>query len=272
MQPTQEEWNTFYNEFAQKYINQSAGVTKALGDQLLSLLPPITSTSIIHDNACGPGIITSSILAHCTRASVDPPTIYATDFAQGMIDTLQTTIDTHNLKTVTAQIMDGSDLSPFSDSKFTHSITNFGIFAFPDAIAATKHIHRTLKPGGVAAISTWKYPGNQPFVNQVLQELAPGIEEWSMKKEWTDKARLRNALEEGGFAEENIEIFERAMLWSIDDFEKTVERFNGSFWDQAKGGLTDSQKEGWEDAVRKVLKGRNGRGIDMIAWVGVARK
>lgn len=272
MQPTQEEWNVFYNEFAQKYETQSAGVTKALGQQLLSLLPPITPTSIIHDNACGPGIITTSILAQSTQASTSTPNIFATDFSEGMVDALQNIIDSNGLKTVTVQVMDGSNLSPFEDEKFTHSITNFGIFAFPDAVAGTKHIYRTLQPGGVAAISTWKYPGNQCFVNQVLQELAPGLEEWSLKKEWTEEAKLRGVLEEGGFARENIDICERGTVWNIDDFEKTMELFNGPFFDQAKGGLTGLQKAGWENAVRKVLTARNGKGIDMIAWVGVAKK
>ncbi|QDS74535.1 hypothetical protein FKW77_007597 [Venturia effusa] len=272
MPPTQEEWNKFYNEFAHKYETQSAGVTKALGVQLLSLLPPITTNSILHDNACGPGIITTSIHTECTKASTEPPRIFATDFSRGMVDALQDIIDTHKLKSVTAQVMDGSDLSPFEDNKFTHSITNFGIFAFPDAVAGVKHIHRTLKPGGVAAISTWKHPGNIFFVNQVLQELAPGLGEWFPVKEWLKEARLRNTLEEGGFRKEQIDILERETKWNIDDFEATVELFNGAFFDQAKVGLTEAQKDSWEDAVRKVLKARNGKGIDMAAWLAVATK
>ncbi|RDI85670.1 hypothetical protein Vi05172_g4351 [Venturia inaequalis] len=71
-----------------------------------------------------------------------------------MADELRTTIDTHSLETVTAQVTDGSDLLPFPESIFTHSTSNFGIFAFPDAIAATKYIYRTLKPEGVPTFST----------------------------------------------------------------------------------------------------------------------
>lgn len=272
MQPTPKEWNTLFNKAASNYEKQSAGVTRLLGQQVLPLLPPVTTSSIVHDNACGPGVITSEIITQASKAGIEPPTIYATDFNKGMIDVLQSTIDARNLKTVTAQVMDGSDLSLFEDDKFTHSITNFGIFAFPDAVAGAKHIFRTLKPGGVAAITTWKYPGNIFFINHVLQELAPGLEEWFPVREWTQEARLRSIIEEGGFEKDKIEFVEKGTLWSIADFETTVELFDGPFWDHSKSGLNEEQKAGWLDAVKKVLKARKGKGIDMIAWVAVARK
>lgn len=272
MQPTPEEWNTFFNKAAQNYEKQSAGVTRLIGQQILPLLPPITTASVIHDNACGPGIITFDIIAQCSNSGIDPPTIYATDFNKGMIDALQSTIDAGNLKTVTAQVMDGSDLSQFRDDQFTHSITNFGIFTFPDAVAGVKHVFRTLKPGGVTAITTWKYPGNIFFTNEVLQELAPGREEWFPVREWTQEVKLRGILEEGGFDRRNIEFLEKRTLWNIEDFDTTVELFNGPFWDHLKNGLTEEQKTGWLAAVKKALKARNGKGIDMIAWVAIARK
>ena len=272
MQPPFEEWNALFNKAAPNYEKQSAGVTRRLGQQVLALLPPITTSSIVHDNACGPGIITSEIVTQASKAGVEPPTIYATDFTKGMIDALQSTIDAGDLKTVTAQVMDGSDLSQFEDDKFTHSITNFGIFAFPDAVAGSKHIYRTLKPGGVAVITTWKHPGNIFFINKVLQELAPGLEEWFPLREWTEEAKLRVIIEEGGFEKDNVDIIEKGTLWSIADFEATVELFDGPFWHHSKSGLNEEQKAGWLDAVRKVLKARNGKGIDMIAWVAVARK
>lgn len=151
-------------------------------------------------------------------------------------------------------------------------LPTLGFLAFPDAVAGAKHIHRTLKPSGTAQITTWKHPGNIFFVNQVLQILSPGIAEWFPLKEWTQGERLRNVLEKGGFAKGEIEICERRTVWNVDDFEKTVGLFNRAFFDQAKGGLSEELKDGWEGAVRKVLRARNGEGIDMIAWVGVARK
>jgi ubiquinone/menaquinone biosynthesis C-methylase UbiE len=272
MQPTPEEWNTLFNKAAPNYEKQSAGVTRVIGQKTLPLLPPITTDSVVHDNACGPGVITFDIIAQCSKDGIDPPTIYATDLNKAMIDVLQNAIDAGNLKTVTAQVMDGSDLSQFHDDEFTHSITNFGIFAFPDPVAGVKHIFRTLKPGGVAAITTWKYPGNIFFVNEVLQELAPGREEWFPVREWTQEATLRGILEEGGFNKSKVEFLEKSTLWNIEDFDATVELFNGPFWDYSKSGLTEEQKAGWLGGVKTVLKARNGKGIDMIAWVAIARK
>jgi ubiquinone/menaquinone biosynthesis C-methylase UbiE len=231
MQPRPEEWNTLFSQAASSYEKQSAGVTRQLGQQVLSLLPLITTSSVVHDNACGPGIITTDIIAQCSKSNIEPPTICATDFNEGMIDAIQSTIDAEGLNTVTAQVMDGSDLSPFEDNKFTHSITNFGIFVFPNAAAGAEHIFRTLKVGGIAAVTTWKRPGNIFFINEVLQELAPGLKEWFSVKEWTQEKKLRCVLEQGGFAKDHIEIFEKGTLWNVADFESTVKFFDGPFWD-----------------------------------------
>jgi SAM-dependent methyltransferase len=220
-----------------------------------------------------PGIVTTDVLTKSFKSGTEPPVIHATDFNQGMVTALQAIIDEKNLNTVTTRVMDGSDLSEFEDDTFTHSITNFGIFTFPDPIAGAAHIRRTLKPGGIAAISIWKYPGNIFFMNAVLQTLAPGSPEWiPLKKGWLEESHFRGILEKAGFQKEKIEVIEKRALWKIDDPEYTVSLFDGPFWDSAKAGLNEEQKGRFKDVVRNTLKNRNGRGIDMVAWVGLGRK
>jgi ubiquinone/menaquinone biosynthesis C-methylase UbiE len=248
-------FDNVFNKGASQYVKQSAGVTVLLSHQILPLYLPITTSSIIHDNACGPGIVTFDILAHAAEAGIPPPTIYATDFSQGMITELQRTIDQNGLKSVTAQVMDSYNLSPFGDDMFTHSITNLGIFAFPDPVAGARHILRTLKPGGVAVITAWKYPGNIYFANEVLQVVAPGSPEMLPLKDWLNEGHLRGIMEKAGFEMEKVEIIEKKVLWNLDDFEESVAIFDGPFWDLAKAGSSVEQKGRWKDAVRKVLKG-----------------
>ena len=52
--------------------------------------------------------------------------------------------------------MSGQDLK-FDDSTFDASVTNFGIFFFPDPVAGTREIRRTLKEGGMAVVTCWRY-------------------------------------------------------------------------------------------------------------------
>jgi hypothetical protein len=129
-----------------------------------------------------------------------------------------------------------------------------------------------LKPGGVVVITAWKYPGNIYFANEVLQVLAPGSPEMLPLKDWLDRGYLRGIMEKAGFEMEKVETVEKSVLWNINDLEDTVTIFDGPFWDQAKAGLSEEQKGRWKDVVRELLKERNGKGIDMISWVAVARK
>jgi len=269
---TAAEWNAFFRNTASEYERQVASVTRKIATQILTLLPPITPSSIIHDNACGPGIVTLDILSQATASNMPPPTIYATDFAEAMVVQLQDAIDAQNLKTVTAQVMDGSDLSAFGDNTFTHSITSFGIFAFPDAVAGTKHIFRTLKPGGVAIITTWKYPGKLHFVNEVLQDLAPGSTPFWPFQGWLEEEKLRGVLEEGGFEKGNIEIHVKETIQDITDLEMTLQLYDSPYWNDVKAQLDEEQKGRWKDVVRKKLEERKGKGIAMVAWVGVGKK
>ncbi|KAF2435157.1 S-adenosyl-L-methionine-dependent methyltransferase [Tothia fuscella] len=268
-----EEWQQFFEKGASEYKKQSGGVTLAILQQVLDMLPPITSSSIIHDNACGPGVATMEILARATKAGTSLPCIQATDYSEGMITILQGRIDEGKWSgSVTAQIMDGSDLSPIADDTFTHCITNFGIFAFPDAVAGAGHIRRTLKPGGTAAITTWKSPENIFFINKVREILAPGCAPWFPLQEWLEEGKLPGVLHEAGFEKKRTEISELRAIWDISDLGACVELFDGPFWNGAKEGLNEEQKGRWSKVIREELEKRQGKGIEMIAWVAVVRK
>jgi ubiquinone/menaquinone biosynthesis C-methylase UbiE len=269
-----EQWKEYFSDAASEYLKQSAGVTRNISQQILALLPNITASSVVHDNACGPGITTIDIISEAAKNGTQPPIIHATDFSQGMISQIQSVIDEKKLKNVTAQVMDGSDLSAFGDEMFSHSITNFGIFMFPDPVAGAAHIHRTLKPGGIAAITTWKAPGNIFFINEILQALSPGHPVWLPMgvDDWFKEDHLRNILEKGGFAKENVEFLTKEVAWRIDDLEQTVELMNGRFFDMAKEGLSEEQKGRWAEVVREKLVERNGKPINMVAWVALAKK
>ena len=69
-----------------------------------------------------------------------------------MIEAFQSTFQGLN---ITSKVMNSQELD-FPDAYFTHSITNFSIFNFQDALAGVREIHRTLKPSGQAVITTWE--------------------------------------------------------------------------------------------------------------------
>jgi len=214
------------------------------------------------------------ILEQAANAGISPPEIYATDYSVNMIKVTQEAIDENNLRTVTAQVMDGTEIT-FDDDTFTHSITNFGIFGFPDFEAGSKHIHRTLKSGGVAAVTVWKRAGNIEFVNKVLKRINPDAKDfWPITEDWSPEAKLRGVMIAGGFEEGKMAISEYEVRWRIKNKDDALEQFNSPFWTLAKAELTDSQMERWNDTCWDTLveDGRLETGIPMVAWIALATK
>jgi ubiquinone/menaquinone biosynthesis C-methylase UbiE len=83
--------------------------------------------------------------------------IRCVDASPGMIDIMHAEIRSNGWAgNVSAAVMSGQDLR-FGDSTFDASVTNFGIFFFPDPAAGVSEIRRTLKGGGMAVVTCWRY-------------------------------------------------------------------------------------------------------------------
>ncbi len=76
----------------------------------------------------------------------------------------------------TASVMDSHSLS-FLNNKFTHSITNFSIFAFRDPVKCLKEVYRTLIPDGkgVALVSTWKRFAVIEIIHRAQDKVRPDL-------------------------------------------------------------------------------------------------
>lgn len=140
--------------YSSNYERMSGNCTRILAAQMVStIFPPITSSSYILDNACGPGIVSEQIkLLHADAR------ILAADIAPGMIEEVQQSMKTNGWETMETQILDVRDLSSLNDETFTHIITNLGLPVPGDLDSSPKIVNemfRVLKIGGVALVSTW---------------------------------------------------------------------------------------------------------------------
>jgi ubiquinone/menaquinone biosynthesis C-methylase UbiE len=137
-------------------------VTAQFSAHNLTLIPPISAGSIIHDNASGSGTVSLAIL---TSPNAPPDLkLHATDVDQLFLDDLSSHAKQESLPIeVSNQPME--NLS-FADDFFTHSITNIGIiFASSSGLDGAREIHRTLQPNGIAVVNCWKeITWLQPFM------------------------------------------------------------------------------------------------------------
>ncbi|KAF3941860.1 hypothetical protein ABW19_dt0210242 [Dactylella cylindrospora] len=162
-----------FDEFAKKYENGLGGSQRDIARGLLERAPPILPDSVIHDNACGPAILTGFILE---RSSLSPPRIYATDYAQGMVQVTNAYKEKFGWDSVTAEQMDGQDLK-FEDNMFTHSLSSLGVFMFPDHMKGLAEMRRTLKPGGWIGVTSWKDVRWPPAARAAYEKMFPNAKE-----------------------------------------------------------------------------------------------
>ena len=114
-----------------------------------TFLPP---TTILHDNACGPGTAT---IAAITHLGAEPARVEATDTSPGMIAAAQHTITAAGWERVTATVMDSQALE-FEDETFSASITNFSTTNMADPTLMFAEVARTLQSGGTGLWLGWK--------------------------------------------------------------------------------------------------------------------
>jgi ubiquinone/menaquinone biosynthesis C-methylase UbiE len=148
-----------FNNSATTYERRIGRATRAIAAHIVaSILPTLSTHALILDNACGTGAIASATLQRYPSAQ-----IRCVDASPDMIDIMHAEIRSNGwANNVSAAVMSGQDLK-FGDSTFDASVTNFGIFFFPDPVAGASEIRRTLKGGGMAVVTCWRYLLQPPF-------------------------------------------------------------------------------------------------------------
>jgi ubiquinone/menaquinone biosynthesis C-methylase UbiE len=271
-----EKMNKKFDEFASFYEEAFAAGTRPIAADALTHMPPITSSSVIHDNACGPGVVTFLIADNASTKSLDPlPIIHATDLADGMIKATQAGIETRKLDNVKAKIMNAQDFVGFGDEMFTHSITNFVIFSLPDPAKAASEIYRTLKPGGVAAVTTWRHTGSVGLFNRVQKYVRPNKPIVApMSKDWSEDWKIAEVMEEGGFSKDKIKVVQRDSVWQPSSVDEMVEKLSHPYWGAFQQGWSEDEKAKWPGAVRECLseEERSTGSLRMDAWICIATK
>lgn len=263
--------DNFFEKMAENY-EDSIPIMKDIARSVIKRTPPITSDSIILDNACGPGIVTGQIINGLNSSTA--PQFFAADFSPAMVKQLRK----HDWAAkVQSEVMDAQELT-YADDKFTHSFTNFALMAIPDPLKAAKQIYRTLKPGGTAALTTWKQLGYMVIFHDAQKKVKPDSEylpgPCGISSEWMGDMKFRSTLEAAGFQAKDIEITTEPASMSSDMWGSGLELMKGILVNDVVQGWTEKEKEEYNIALKEQfeLENANPRPTEMVAWVAVARK
>jgi ubiquinone/menaquinone biosynthesis C-methylase UbiE len=264
----------YFKELSTGYARQTGDSTYNLAHAFLSKLPTsdLSSSSIIHDNACGVGTATQAILS--LTGNEPPQRIEATDSSPGMIDQLSSRVSAENWDTVHPALIDSHHL-PFPDNTFTLSITNISVSNFKDPSKCLQEIHRTLQPGGLGVVSIWKRFTVKDLIHQAQRAIkGPDVQLMEMPRaEFTRDGYLRERMVEAGFSGNVCQTVDSTIIQG-EALEGLRGFMTGDFTASVRVGWTEAELAKWGGAVDEAIAeeiGRNG-GILMEAWFVTARK
>lgn len=240
-----------------------------LARYLLTLAPPITATSKIHDNGCGSGAVSRAVM------ELNPPSgahVDATDIDAAALAELEEAV-VANSWPVGTEVMDSTKLT-FADGNFDLSITNMVFAAFTkgseDAQAA-EEIKRTLKPGGLAIANAFHHnPRNTVILDAHHavhgKEAAPLP---AMYFAYYHSSDFKKALEDAGW--DNVRYVDSDVWVEIKD----LQRFANVVWavtGQPSTGWTEEDEQNWDKAISTIITGlQKGKGKWFIEKDGTHR-
>lgn len=135
-----------WDDVAEGYGAEANWIMAAFSARALELAAP-RDTAVIADIAAGPGPLT-------LRAAPNVARVHALDFSEKMLGELAANVKKLGLSNVEIHHGDGQAL-PFANDSFDAAFSMFGLMFYPDRIKGHAEIHRVLKPGGSAVVSSW---------------------------------------------------------------------------------------------------------------------
>ncbi|KAI0103252.1 S-adenosyl-L-methionine-dependent methyltransferase [Nemania sp. FL0031] len=244
-----------FTKYQAEHLAELQGnVSETAAKYCLTLIPPFKTGDVVHDNACGYGAVTQSIMA-----ASPPPAgihIHATDINPKFVQGVERLAKSKSW-TVTAAAMPAEALT-FENNKFTHSITGFAFHCIDKHYEAAGQIYRTLQPGGVAIATVWDF---MPHV-AALQHA-----HWKTRGEEApmptllamgdyEESKLRDALKAGGFTDENISCTETtAHLKVLKDDLKRWAQLAWSYLGAPPGDeWSQHDEDHWDEAINDIVE------------------
>jgi len=213
-------------------------------------IPPFTSDSVVHDNACGTGEVIGQVMAS------NPPStilIKSTDINQYMVEGCKKRAEADDWPakaTVTA-----AEARTFPNNYFTHSFTIFITHLPDDGVTTIEHIYRTLKPGGTAVVGTWAtMPHGEPLKRaHTLMRGADVPFPSGTPDKWYEASTLKDVMQKGGFPSDNVKMTKCDVFVAAKDIRHWV-TILWSFLGSREDGWYQSDEDNWDKVIDMVVE------------------
>ncbi len=164
-------------------------------------LAALPSAPHIVDVATGPGTL-------AFLAARDGVAVSAIDFSPGMVAKLRDREMEMGIRLVDVRVGDGQDL-PFDDDFFDGAFSIHGLIFFPDRAAGFRELHRVLRPGRRAVVTSMASLSSQ--FNMAIQLISSELPDLPIAKgepPLSDPEVFRREMSAAGFREVSVHTFE----------------------------------------------------------------
>ena len=267
----------YFTKLAKHYARQTGDSTRRAFIESwddINALKPITSSSVIHDNAAGPGTAMSVVVDRLTAAGSAVPEALVTDNVAAMVDAAREMFKAHG-GVVAVENMDSQDLGAVPDGRFTHSLLSFSVFLLPDATKALREMRRTLQDGGVAALLTWKRFGASQVIHAAQRLVRPDGALMALPgKHFMDEGVLAQTARDAGFDAAAMQVLEKTVLVRGEQLEGLKSFFFSDFTKPARKEWTPEEEARWPEVLEQALKEETDKygGVKFEVWVVLCKK
>lgn len=187
-------------------------------------------------------------------AQVGPEgSVLCSDLSEEMVRVARERMDRLEVSNVKTRVLDAQDLD--LDQQFDAVLCRFGYMLMPDPPQALRESARVLRPGGRLVLAVWGEAKDNPWLLQILQAVmghfsAPPPEPGTPGPfALGDSARLRDLLDQAGFADLEVEEIETTQIYdSLDAWWEKILNVGGPL-----KAMLDPLPEADLDAIRDAV-------------------
>jgi SAM-dependent methyltransferase len=157
-----------WNAVASGYDEECYDLLPELTKRVIATLG-VAPTATVLDVATGPGTLAIALAPQVER-------VIAVDFAEAMVERLRGHVSALGLTNVDSRVMDGEALE-LPDGSVDAAASMFGIFLFDNRLRALSELHRVVRPGGRAVVTSWLPPDQNTMLGASMNALREAIPE-----------------------------------------------------------------------------------------------
>jgi ubiquinone/menaquinone biosynthesis C-methylase UbiE len=188
-----------WNLVADGYAETTMIVFEEYADEAIAACN-LKPNSTVLDVACGPGTVALRLAQHAKQ-------VHGIDFSEAMLAVFRNKIEQAGHHNIQLHCGDAQTL-PYADNTFDAAFSLFGLMFFPNRKQGFAEIHRTLKPGGSVAVSSWAPVDQSPAMMTMfgaLRAIKPDLPQPQRSIATLENPeRFKQEMEEAGFR--NVEI------------------------------------------------------------------